>query len=521
MKSHRRHIPSLLLGLLIIISPHAEGANYLILKSSLGRQHDVHIALRRNGMISYVNLNEFAAALKTDFYSNDLRSSFSFTAGSARLKWTADNVFVQIGATRWQLPAPVLFQAGSYWAPLGAFLDVLAEVYPSGMDYDWNSGQLTLQPKKGADDLYGMTYEAKGNGTLIRLLCTRKVEFSPPVIRGKTVIFVLRQASVDGEILAKTKPSGVVDKFAWEKDGASVQLTFDLQAPILECTAWQDDETRQIHLTLVTQLISNQSPDLLATPSSDDFEAVNQQLEREQQKWKVDCVVIDPGHGGKDPGAIGITGLREKEATLDIAVRLKQLLSKNGQLRVVLTREDDRFIGLNERTKRANGQGGKLFISIHCNSLKKGGGSGFETYFLKPARNAKAMEVALRENSVIDYEETTNGYQELTEENYILLAMAQSEFVRESEGLAAIVQKQLLLNTGLKDRGVDQAGFYVLVGASMPAILVETAFLSSRHEEKLLKTKKFRQQVAQALYDSVLDFMKQAEVANRNVSIER
>ena len=131
------------------------------------------------------------------------------------------------------------------------------------------------------------------------------------------------------------------------------------------------------------------------------------------------------------------------------------------------------------------------------------------------------MEVALRENSVIDYEETTNGYQELTAENYILLAMAQSEFVRESEGLAAIVQKKMRVNTGLKDRGVDQAGFYVLVGASMPAILVETAFLSSKHEEKLLKTKKFRQQVAQALYESVLEFMKQAEVANRNVSIER
>jgi N-acetylmuramoyl-L-alanine amidase len=248
---------------------------------------------------------------------------------------------------------------------------------------------------------------------------------------------------------------------------------------------------------------------------------MSQQLEREQEKWKVDCVVIDPGHGGKDPGAVGVTGLKEKEATLDIALRLKQLLAKNTQLRVVLTREDDRFIGLNERTKRANSQAGKLFISIHCNSLKKGSGSGFETYFLKPARNANAMEVALRENSVIDYEETTNGYQELTAENYILLAMAQSEFVRESEGLAAIVQKKMLLNTGLKDRGVDQAGFYVLVGASMPAILVETAFLSSKHEEKLLRTKKFRQQVAQALCESVLEFMKQTEFANRAVSSER
>jgi len=521
VKPYRLHIPSLLLGFLIILSPYAEAANYLTLKASSGRQDDAQIALRRSGTAAFVNLNAFAAALQADVYSNEQKRTFSFTAGSARLKWTADNVFVQIGDAWWQLPAPVVFQEGSYWAPLGAFLDVLAEAYPSGLDYDRNSGQLTLQPKKGAGDLYGIAYETKGNGTLIRLLCSKKLAFSQPVIRGKSVIFILQQASVDGDMVAKVKPSGVVDKFAWGKDGASIQLTFDLEAPILECTAWQDDETRQIHLTLVTQLVSGQPPGLLGTPSPDDLEAISQQLEREQQKWKVDCVVIDPGHGGKDPGANGVTGLKEKEATLDIALRLKQLLAKNTQLRVVLTREDDRFIGLNERTKRANGQGGKLFISIHCNSLKKGGGSGFETYFLKPARNAKAMEVALRENSVIDYEETTNGYQELTEENYILLAMAQSEFVRESEGLAAIVQKKMLLNTGLKDRGVDQAGFYVLVGASMPAILVETAFLSSKHEEKLLKTKKFRQQVAQALYESVLDFMKQSEVANRNVTIER
>jgi N-acetylmuramoyl-L-alanine amidase len=185
-----------------------------------------------------------------------------------------------------------------------------------------------------------------------------------------------------------------------------------------------------------------------------------------------------------------------------------------------MTREDDRFIGLSQRTKLANREGGKLFVSIHCNSLKSGSGGGFETYFLKPARSAKAMEVALRENSVIDYEETTNGYQELTEENYILLAMAQSEFVRESESLAGLVQRKMLLNTGLKDRGADQAGFYVLVGASMPAILVESAFLSSRREEKLLKTKKFRQQVAQALYEAIVDFMRQAEPEVGDAAIE-
>ncbi len=520
MKFGCKHLPLLVLSLLMVASAPSGAANSLTLRTSSGKQANAPIALRRSGAVSYVDLNGFAAALKADVYSNEQKRTFSFTAGSARLKWTADNVFIRIGNEWWQLPAPVVYQDGCYWAPLVAFLDVLARAYPSGMEFDWNSYQLSLQPRKGGGDIYGIVYEQKGNGTLVRLLCSRELTYANPIIRAKTVILTLEHATADGDALSRIQPSGAVEKLALEKIPQGLQLTFDLAAPILECTAWQDEESRQIHLSLVTQLVTAQIPGRAGAPSAGDSEETNQLLEREQQKWKVDCVVIDPGHGGKDPGAIGVTGLKEKEATLDIALRLKQLLMKDAGIQVVLTREDDRFIGLNQRAKRANSEGGKLFISIHCNSLKKGSGSGFETYFLKPARSAKAMEVALRENSVIDYEESTNGYQELTEENYILLAMAQSEFARESEGLAAIVQKRMLLNTGLKDRGVDQAGFYVLVGASMPAILVETAFLSSKHEEKLLKTKKFHQQVAQALYESVLEFMKQTETANHNVSAE-
>jgi N-acetylmuramoyl-L-alanine amidase len=122
---------------------------------------------------------------------------------------------------------------------------------------------------------------------------------------------------------------------------------------------------------------------------------------------------------------------------------------------------------------------------------------------------------------VIKYEESSHDYQDLNDENYILLAMAQSEFARESESLAGIVQNQMRMNTGLKDRGVDQAGFYVLVNASMPAILVETAFLSTRREEKLLRTKKFRQQVAQALYDSIVEFQRQNKPATEDATYMR
>jgi N-acetylmuramoyl-L-alanine amidase len=300
-----------------------------------------------------------------------------------------------------------------------------------------------------------------------------------------------------------TPESGAVEELIVEELPESVQLTFKLEQDVLEHSVWWEESTYQLNISLVTNLIE-------PLPDSSDLDRFKSEianiLENEQERWKIDCVVIDPGHGGRDGGAVGPSGLKEKTVVLDIAQRLKSLLEREKDLKVILTREEDRFLALNDRTKFANQVGGKLFISIHCNSSEYKSAHGFETYFLKPARNERAMEVALKENSVIRYEESKNQYQDLTEENYILLAMAQAEFAKESESLAAIVQKNTQMRTQLYNRGVDQAGFYVLVGASMPAILFEAPFISNKREEKLLKQKSFRQKIAQALYDSVMEF---------------
>ncbi len=226
--------------------------------------------------------------------------------------------------------------------------------------------------------------------------------------------------------------------------------------------------------------------------------------------WTMGTVIIDPGHGGKDVGCVGASGLREKDVVLDISRQLAKILLNKG-LTTKLTRYDDRFVRLDERTTFANANRGDLFISIHCNSSRIRSARGTEAYFLSPARTESAVEVAVSENSVVQLEENAGQYQDLTDENYILLTMATSQYLKDSEHFASLALKEVVRSTPLSQRWVDQAGFYVLIGASMPAILFETGFLSNPDDEKFLASKRGRQKVADALARSILQLKSQLE----------
>ncbi|MBM3324337.1 MAG: N-acetylmuramoyl-L-alanine amidase [Calditrichaeota bacterium] len=226
--------------------------------------------------------------------------------------------------------------------------------------------------------------------------------------------------------------------------------------------------------------------------------------------WTMNTVIIDPGHGGKDPGAIGASGVCEKDVVLDISRHLAKMLLEKG-LTAKMTRYDDRFVPLAERTKFANSSRGDLFVSVHCNSSKIRSARGAEAYFLSPARTESAIEVALCENSVVELEDNAGQYQDLTEENYILLTMATSQYLKDSEHFAKLALKEVSRNTVLPQRWVDQAGFYILIGASMPAILLEVGYLSNPEDESFLSTKRGRQKVAEALARAILEMKSRLE----------
>ena len=215
-------------------------------------------------------------------------------------------------------------------------------------------------------------------------------------------------------------------------------------------------------------------------------------------------VVIDPGHGGKDPGAIGLKGLQEKEITLSVGKKLGTILKDNHGMEVIYTRTNDKFVPLNRRTQLANSKKADLFVSIHANASKRRGARGIETYFLNWTDEDQAMDVAARENGIPLWKmkEQQNGLQ------MILQDLARSNKKEESMKLAYNVQNAMI-NTlkkdygEIEDLGVKFAFFYVLMGADMPSILVEISFISNQEEERRLADNRYRDSVAEAIAKGV------------------
>ena len=218
-------------------------------------------------------------------------------------------------------------------------------------------------------------------------------------------------------------------------------------------------------------------------------------------------IVLDAGHGGHDPGATGPSGLTEKEVVLDVSKRVARLVEE-GRLgiTVALTRSTDVFVPLRDRTNFANKQRADLFVSIHANAHPRSVSEGVETYFLSSeATDNEARQVAAIENGVVQLE-TPASRPKADVLKSILWDLAQSEFQQESSFLAETVQDSMTSSLRLVNRGVKQAGFYVLGGAAMPAILVEIGFLTNPKEEKKLATSEYREAAARAIYAGLVEY---------------
>lgn len=214
-------------------------------------------------------------------------------------------------------------------------------------------------------------------------------------------------------------------------------------------------------------------------------------------------IVIDPGHGGKDPGATGKNGLREKDIVLDVGLRLRKLVKEKLGVNVIMTRDTDVFIPLEERTAIANTRGADLFVSVHANSSRRSGAKGVETYLLGRATDRDAMATAERENSTS--EKSLNTLQ------LILTDLMNTAKKEESLRLAHYVQENMIgqmeRRYKVTDLGVKQAPFYVLVNARMPSILAEISFISNPEEERLLSDGEHRQEIAEAILKGIRKYI--------------
>jgi N-acetylmuramoyl-L-alanine amidase len=228
----------------------------------------------------------------------------------------------------------------------------------------------------------------------------------------------------------------------------------------------------------------------------------------------VSRIVIDPGHGGHDPGA-RVKGLAEADLVLDVALRLERLLAAQPGVEVVLTRRTDVFIPLEERTAIANREDADLFLSIHANASRNRKASGVETYFLNFASNRDAEAVAARENAA-----SGRAMHSLPD---IVKAITLNNKLDESRDFATMVQRSMIerlrpAHKGVRDLGVKQAPFVVLIGAGMPSVLAEISFVTNPHEGRLLKSGNYRQRIAEALFQGIASYQRSLKGATQTAS---
>lgn len=241
-----------------------------------------------------------------------------------------------------------------------------------------------------------------------------------------------------------------------------------------------------------------------------------------QSKNKISTVVIDAGHGGKDPGAVGKVS-KEKDITLKVALKTGEYIKQYcPDVEVIYTRSSDVAVPLLKRAQIANKKNADLFISIHCNATSSAAPCGVETFIMGEHRNNSNLEVAKLENAAIlhedNAEEDYSDFDINSPEAYIMLSFFQSEYKNASLDLAERIQNQLVKRVGRKDRGVQQAGFLVLYKTSMPSVLVEIGFLSNPEEEKFMSSEDGQTYIASAIFRAFRDYKNAYDKNNDNDS---
>lgn len=236
-----------------------------------------------------------------------------------------------------------------------------------------------------------------------------------------------------------------------------------------------------------------------------------------KKEW---VIVIDPGHGGRDPGAIG-GNIKEKDITLAMALKLGKQLSALENTKVIYTRDTDETVDLYKRPKKANESKADLFISIHCNSVESAKPYGAETWVMGLHRSKANLEVAKAENSVIlledDYQTKYDGFDPTSPEAEIIFSLYQNTYLDQSVDFASLVQMELRTNAQRFDRGVKQAGFLVLYKINMPGILVEAGFLSNENERKFLSSDAGQNAIATSVFNAVINYREKMEGAKPRV----
>jgi N-acetylmuramoyl-L-alanine amidase len=464
----------------------------------------------------YFSIPDFAEAASINYFYNQKNGKIELKFADYLLKIAAKNPYFVITErttgqqTIYQLPTSSYIFNDKIFIPLIFSIDLIEKVWGkklnssernkiivgNNMDVSnvkfFSDKEMDEIPPGTSFNITGITVSERANGTLITIHSDKRIPSYYSSHKDGVLKIILRQVKADTKRTNRENLSGLINKIVARNIGPDAEFEFSVG---------EEYSTNEV-------MNVQGSNDVLITIHNKIFTKTEEE-KRTREKWNFDVIVIDPGHGGKDPGAIGLNNIKEKDINLKVALKLGKLIQERMKdVKVVYTRSTDKFVDLYKRGKFANEQGGKLFISIHCNSTRKKptDASGIEVYLLRPSRTQEAINIAERENQVIEYEDDPTRYEQLNDENFILVSMAHSSYMKYSENFADKLNTQFKNNTKLKARGVKQAGFYVLVGASMPSVLIESGFITNKKDVNYLKSSSGNTQLAEAIFEAIEEY---------------
>ena len=467
----------------------------------------------REGTV-YFSLKDFADAVGVNYHYNEDAQKIEVKFDKYSIKTSARNPFLVLIEKNGekqiviQLPTSTYLVNKKVYVPLIYSLSALGQAYGKELKYEAPNkiviGKVKDETTESTEEtgtkfsINRIILNEKANGTLITVKSNKRIPSYLSAFKNNVLTLTFRKVNVDPGKVKYIGSEGVVKKIEAKNVGADAIINITVSKEYTTNEVMNIENSNDIQITIHNKLFEQ-------TGSSNKL----------KEKWEFDVIVIDAGHGGQDAGAIGVNGVKEKDINLAIALKLGKLIEENmNDVKVVYTRKTDKFIDLYKRGKIANENNGKLFISIHCNSTPKkpSNANGFEVYLLRPGRTKEAISIAEFENSVIQFEENPNRYEKLTDENFILVSMAHSSYMKYSERFAEYLHKEFSNHPTLSSRGVKQAGFYVLVGASMPSVLIESGFLSNTNDAKHLSTSTGQQKFAEYIFSGIKKYRESYEL---------
>jgi N-acetylmuramoyl-L-alanine amidase len=524
----------------------------LVVTMRNGYGYTVRVLAFKNGNNVMVDIESMARALRLSFRKNQdgLVLEESFVMPGSLCTITIDNNFVRVVSRSPELPARIVqLQAKPVSKQSRIYLPVIqaCRLFTLWLErdvvYNSKSGRInaSVQSKhsgegvgrigvirsgeqravperstqSGGTVITGIEVEKRANGAIISFLASGpsvQTSLLKPDTEGNA-LFSLEKAYCDINLLSKIYNTGIVRAITPKQfPGAGLQFTLalDNRSFIINSVDFQRDKKNNRYVLYVRS-----DADVEEIHRKEKELQIAQVLSRDVEKWKLNTIVLDAGHGGKDPGAIGGNGTREKDVVLNIVHDLGTFIEQKWpDVRVIYTRKDDTFIPLHERGKIANRSGGKLFISVHCNASPNHTARGSEVYILGEHKNKAALDVAIFENAVIrneaDYQQE---YRDFTEEHLIMSSMAQNSFAKQSTTLAQDILKPVYRQPTNNSRAVRQAGFMVLWTPSMPSALVEVGYLSNTSEETILRDRQEQAKIAYGIFQGVEVYRKNYETS--------